>query len=112
MKVGKFILKSSSKGLKWTGRKVGIRGGLIIGGAATGAVARASQANPGLKRSAAKEGAMEGLAIGTGLALAPMAARALGKETAQVAKKAIKRKGKAIKGFFRRNGKVIPIFGK
>ena len=115
-KAKKYVTRKAVGALGWSAKKVGVRGGIVVGGTMTGAIARGQQAQPGLKRSAATEGAIEGAVLGGAVAFSPTIARGVGKEVSVASKKAIRTarvKGKRkIKGFFRKHGKVIPIFGK
>ena len=115
-KAKKYVTRKAVGAVGWTARKVGVRGGIIVGGSIVGAATRAKQATPGLKRSASYEGAIEGAVLGGALAFSPTIAKGVGKEIGVMSKKAVRSatvKGKRkVKGFFRRNGRVIPIFGK
>ena len=103
------------KALGWATGKIGVKGGVILGTTVGGAILSGSKADLGLKGSAIKEGAIGGALLGGSLILAPKAIKGTTKEIAasgKTALKAVQRKGqRKIRGFYRKHGKVRPIYG-
>lgn len=102
MAKGRFIKKTSA----YVAKKVGVRGGIFIGGTATGAVMGLNNAPPGFRREGLKEGAIGGAALSTGFIFAPKLVKATGNGLIKQAKKAA---SKGAVAFRRIRGRIVPI---
>jgi len=87
-----------------------VRMGIIAGATIAGAGGGFVSGQPGHRMDYAKEGALAGAGIGTGVVLAPRLAKWGAKKTATIARASAKRGYESGKVMFRRiRGRIIPI---
>lgn len=98
----KFIKKAGS----YLSKKVGVRGGVLIGSTAVGGLMGMNNAPAGFRRAGLKEGAISGAAMGTGLIFAPKLVRASAKSLVKASGKVAAKGGMV---FRRVRGRIIPI---